>query len=349
MTKNLLDLNVPTKFSLNPNFALGVLGCNLLRNKKIPFSASIVVTSKCNKRCVYCGYDKKDMSSEMTTSQINTIVDDLRNHGLKRICFTGGEPLLREDVGEVIDHAKSKNIVTTLVTNGTLLGNNIDKIKNVDILIVSLDGNKKAHELTRGQWDWPEIADSLKLLKGKLVFTMTTISKYTALEDIDFILNQGIKNNNYCAFQLVMQTESSSPADTINSLLPLKQKLADIVDLLVQRKKQGYPVAGSFKYFSELKNFYTKGTKFSKDNGCWGGKGFCAVGANGELSQCCVLLKDGSALNIIEQGFKNAYKNLRANFKCPGCLAYSFMEMSYLLSLDINVLFETLSKYKKTW
>jgi cyclic pyranopterin phosphate synthase len=88
----------------------------------------IAVTSQCNLRCQYChgeGEDtsKHDESPEMTVSEIVRIVRIASSLGISRIKLTGGEPLFRKDILEIVEGIASVKGVTDLsmTTNGTLL------------------------------------------------------------------------------------------------------------------------------------------------------------------------------------------------------------------------------------
>jgi cyclic pyranopterin phosphate synthase len=88
----------------------------------------IAVTSQCNLRCRYChgeGEDtsKHDESPEMTVDEILRIVRIASSQGVSRIKLTGGEPLFRKDILEIVEGIASVKGVTDLsmTTNGTLL------------------------------------------------------------------------------------------------------------------------------------------------------------------------------------------------------------------------------------
>ncbi|AQT67739.1 Antilisterial bacteriocin subtilosin biosynthesis protein AlbA [Anaerohalosphaera lusitana] len=122
------------------------------KTDKLPTSARrrkpIVVwniTSKCNLRCVHCyndsGCDIK--SNEATTSEAKAVLDDLADFGVPSVLFSGGEPLMRDDLFELIDHARDKGLRTVISTNGTLITpERAAKINELGVSYVgiSLDG-----------------------------------------------------------------------------------------------------------------------------------------------------------------------------------------------------------------
>lgn len=95
-----------------------------LYNKKeyYPWSGHIELTYCCNLNCVHC-YCKGSENSleELTTEEWKKILDIIQKEGCLWLCFTGGEPLIRNDFLEIYSYAKKKGFIITLFTNGLLL------------------------------------------------------------------------------------------------------------------------------------------------------------------------------------------------------------------------------------
>ena len=75
----------------------------------------------CNQNCVHCyaAGQKQAEEKELSTSEWKEIIDKCRKAGIPQVTFTGGEPTMREDLPELIDHAKW--FITRLNTNGVKL------------------------------------------------------------------------------------------------------------------------------------------------------------------------------------------------------------------------------------
>ena len=80
------------------------IGHSILKSKLLKKSSPLTVgwslTNRCNHECKYCGIPNVK-SNELTTEQIFSIIDELSELGTKIIQFTGGEPLLRDDIGKI--------------------------------------------------------------------------------------------------------------------------------------------------------------------------------------------------------------------------------------------------------
>lgn len=88
-------------------------------------SLRISVTSKCNLQCFYCHHEGGDLRirKEMTAKEIQRIVEVIAAFDVKKVKLTGGEPLLRIDILEIVHKIKGIPGISevSMTTNGTLL------------------------------------------------------------------------------------------------------------------------------------------------------------------------------------------------------------------------------------
>ena len=114
------------------------------------------VTRTCNLRCVHCYSDSfaQRYPGELTTDQAKGVIDDLVAFGVSALLFSGGEPLVRPDLLELMAYATSKGLRVTLSTNGTLIDEDMAaKLKAIRLMYVgiSLDGIGETNDLFRGK------------------------------------------------------------------------------------------------------------------------------------------------------------------------------------------------------
>jgi len=69
------------------------------------------------------GTDGAHPAGEMTTEDGLKAIDQIKTYGIPHLCITGGEPTVREDLVEMIDHSTSIGLMTGLLTNGERIGN----------------------------------------------------------------------------------------------------------------------------------------------------------------------------------------------------------------------------------
>ena len=114
------------------------------------------VGRKCNLRCVHCYSQSKNIEydGELTTDEGKALIDDLAAFGSPVLLFSGGEPLMRPDIFELIAYARAAGMRAVLSTNGTLISKETaSTLKEMDLSYVgiSLDGLQETHDKFRGQ------------------------------------------------------------------------------------------------------------------------------------------------------------------------------------------------------
>ncbi|MBP2831501.1 GTP 3',8-cyclase MoaA [Aquimarina sp. U1-2] len=117
----------------------------------------ISLTERCNLRCTYCmpaeGIQLSPKEHIMTYEEIYTIAKKFVDLGVTKIRLTGGEPLVRKDVSQILEQLALLPVQLTLTTNGIMVDRFIDLFKKCKIksLNVSLDSLKaeKNRKITR--------------------------------------------------------------------------------------------------------------------------------------------------------------------------------------------------------
>jgi len=113
------------------------------------------ITRRCNLKCIHCYAQAQDRAfpDEMTTAEGKRIIDDLAGFGSPVVLFSGGEPLLRQDLTELAEYAVAKGMRAVISTNGTLITPALAQdLKSVGLSYVgiSLDGLADVNDRFRG-------------------------------------------------------------------------------------------------------------------------------------------------------------------------------------------------------
>jgi MoaA/NifB/PqqE/SkfB family radical SAM enzyme len=132
-----------------------------------------------------CSY-RKPLPDELTIEEIQEMARELSSLGLKRIVFSGGEPILRTDLEEICKIFSIQNVKQTLLTNGVLVKKKIDKLAQyLDELIISIDGaNSETHDAIRGVNSLNLITEGIKHTKEN--FPNLDISFRTVIQKNNF-------------------------------------------------------------------------------------------------------------------------------------------------------------------
>lgn len=109
------------------------------------------MTQRCNLKCVHCYAHAKNLEGqdEIDTAKAKEIIADLAAYGAPVLLFSGGEPLVREDLAELASYAAQKGMRAVISTNGTLITpQRARELKGVGLSYVgiSLDGMEAAHD-----------------------------------------------------------------------------------------------------------------------------------------------------------------------------------------------------------
>src|SRR4030067_2439629 len=147
-----------------------------------------MVTWRCTRRCVgscvYCSYTKEyAKDSEVDTATGKKIVDEIHNFGARWFGISGGEPLVRQDIFDVIAHAKNAyGMEVSLITSGFAFDQKrLDNLAKYDVhTAVSIDGDNESKDIIRGRGSYDKAIFAMKKLseKGLLDCIVTTMTKY---------------------------------------------------------------------------------------------------------------------------------------------------------------------------
>jgi len=86
----------------------------------VPVSVHMDVTYRCNERCVHCYLDHDD-HGEMTTAEIKGVLHQLADAGVFFLTLSGGEPFMRRDFFELVEHACRLQFNVKVKTNGVMI------------------------------------------------------------------------------------------------------------------------------------------------------------------------------------------------------------------------------------
>ena len=157
------------------------------------------ITSKCNLNCIHCRsksfYGSNNLKKDQTTSEVFKTLDELYNHGVRRIHILGGEPFTRSDITDIAKYAFKKGIVISINTNGTLISSEIaDKILDASIYLItfSLDGpTAEINDKIRGKGVFNKVVNAIKMLdnlrKSKQKHLRMIVTPVVMRSNIDYL------------------------------------------------------------------------------------------------------------------------------------------------------------------
>ena len=309
-----------------------------LFRKRIPTNLMFSVTDRCNARCKYCSVPLR-AKPELATAEVFRLIDEFVDLGGSRIALWGGEPLVRGDIVEIIDYCKSKKLLTSLDTNGYLVPQKIDGIRNLDVLVISFDGEEKNHDMNKEKGSYQKVMKAFEVACDRmLVWTVTVLTKYN-LDSIDFILDKAKRFGFYTTWQLLHHQTLGS--EESREMFPAPDEYRRAIKLLMKRKSEGNPIVNSNEYFKYIYDWHDYKKVYLQEKrhnlSCYAGQLYCNIDTDGKVYPCSVLVGLVPAKNAIEVGLKEAFDYVK-DIPCQSCTAGCYVEYNHIYSLNPRVL-----------
>lgn len=256
------------------------------------------VTGRCNLRCRMCDQWKADPGSfarELTTTEWFGCIDSVSRMHAAVLVLTGGEPLLRGDIFDIIKHARERGIAVHLCSNGTLLEEACVtglRQSGVNTISVSLDHYEpKIHEDLRGTACFNAVVGGIRLLKRtaprikvgiNCLITKANFRGISAM--IPFAERLGVDQIKFDLVHTHLR-HRHKPAASFDGLLLTSDVLAEF-DAEMKRLTRAIRTAkiatGSSAFLEGLSGQAAKDRRLR----CYAGYISCAIDAFGRVSAC---------------------------------------------------------------
>jgi radical SAM family uncharacterized protein len=226
-----------------------------LTGTKRPLIAGHKLLYRCNLECGMCPFWRRPDEELLGLDSEVKIMDSLVDAGVIIYGFEGGEPLLRRDIGPILEEA-NKRFYTSLVTNGWLLKERIREIGDyLEYLFVSLDGIGELHDELRGiKGSYDRAIVGIKAARdyGAKVAINSTITRqniHQVEEMVHLAESLGVGVNFQPAYDY----------STAEKLSPYGEKLQSTLLMLLELKKSGAPLVNSREYLSTIVQSWYRG------------------------------------------------------------------------------------------
>jgi len=266
-----------------------------------------------------------------------------------RLGLWGGEPLVRDDIGGIIDYAKYRGLYVTLDSNGYLVPSRLRLLRRLDHLIVALDGPEKAHDLNREKGGFDKAMAAIESVSGRIpLWTITVLTKNN-LDSVDFVLDKAREYGFLATFQLPHHNDRLGRNH--GTLMAPGSSYKRVISKLISEKKNGAPIASSIGYLRHILDWTDYKDPVSRlrrgGTDCRAGDLYCNVDTDGSLYPCSLLIDKVDSLNFLKTGFKEAFLSLSRG-PCRSCLASCFTEYNRLYSLDVATILEWVRAMRRT-
>lgn len=309
------------------NFAKAVLF-----KKKSPLILIFHVTYRCNLRCGYCGFHERK-SAELDTKGALSLIERFYRLGTRFIVLSGGEPLLREDIGEIIDSCKRKRMFISMNSNGTLVQEKIDAIRNIDILKLSLDGPREINDRVKGLGAYDKVLKAIEICKRKgLNMGITTVISKHNISSFTHVLDIAKEYNIGVSFQPADQTHCGNIEKDISSELPMEADFKQAVSFLIGEKAKGnYRINNSLAGLKHL-SFWPGPKKIF----CLASRLCVFLNPEGKVFVCDMFPNSQSYLVSIGSSLKETLESVSLPHPCQYCWSGSTIDFNLFAGAKLN-------------
>jgi len=323
------DTNLVTNLEKTAN----ILIRSLTPNK--PYHVQWLLTRKCNYLCRGCNVWQEQDQKELSTKQIKKGLDILRELGVVEVVLSGGNPLLREDIGEIIRYS-SQFFITTVYDNGSMAAKKIEELRKADFVAISIDSldSDKNDNLKGVKGSWHNAMKAVKALhkEGIAVAVSPTISQFNLheiLELTNYFTSRDIPIW-YCLysydlgerpqlFKIGKKNDEFTITDT--------KAAVDLFNTLIEMKKKNNKILMTTQILEAMRELFLTGKKTWK---CRALQNFFVIDHIGRVAGCHLHDPIATIFDLPKMWKSQKFKEMRKIYsKCSQCnyLCYVFYSL----------------------
>ena len=311
-------------------FIKGVITVSL--GKPFPVVTNFAITPQCPCNCWHCSFSDRSKKNILSLDQLKKSIADVQDLGTSVIGLTGGEPLLRDDLEEIIASIDKRSMPLLFTTGYKLTRERAKSLKSagLEIPVISLDHYKaEIHDKGRRTEGIFEYAlNAIRLFQDEGFYAAVSFvpdkhlvsDRPEIFKVIDFFKDIGINDlrltSPILSGKLTTKPEERLSAENVKTIFEIQKKCT---------QTKGYP--GVFAYdFFESEKYY----------GCGAGFNYMFIDSQGNVCPCdFTMLSFG---NIFERPLQEIWEETSRHFCTPGPACYA--------NLSNDVVF---SKKKAEW
>lgn len=305
-------------------FLNGVI--SVAAGKPKPVVTNFAITPKCPCNCWHCSFSDRSKKEILSFDQLKKAISDVQDMGASVIGLTGGEPLLRDDLEDIIATIDKRSMPIVFTTGYKLTRERVKRLKQagLEIPVISLDHyTARVHDKgRRKEGIFDHALNAIKLFQDEGFYVAVSFVPDKALVSnrqeifkvIDFFKGIGINDmrltSPILSGKLTAKPEERLSDENINTIFEIQKKCT---------KTKGYP--GVFAYdFFESEAYY----------GCGAGFNYMFIDSQGNVCPCdFTMLSFG---NILERPIREIWAETSNRFSTPGPSCYANISNDIIFS-----------------
>lgn len=309
------------------------------------------MTNYCNSDCEYCTHalNRQPREAKFTIPKdvIMRTIEEASDMGVDAISISGGEPLLRTDITEVIKKIVDYGIIPVLLTNGLLLEEKWESLGEAGLryIIISFDSvTPEIYEKQRGA-DFERalsgIEAAIKLRNRYPEAEIHVSAVLTKDNQDDFIKLLDFMNEKKIKVQISPYHKRKDDMDDYS--IYERDKIQKLSEKLIQMKESGWSIANSIGFIKHLPDFFCGGKVMPDDFKCKVGYTNLAIDAYMNVKPCWSFMYESmgnlSEKTLTEIWNSDVMKSNRMkmlNCKCEGCWYLCTSEVCLMLDTILS-------------
>lgn len=276
-----------------------------------------------------------DRKEELSTLQWKQVIRDASVAGARTIVFSGGEPLLREDIFELISYVKNNSLNACITSNGYSIDDVVASRLSqagVDVVNISIEGPRDIHDNLRGYGAFDKAVLALENLKKYGV--ETTVATIVSIWNYKYLSYVVKLARDYAAttikFQPFNRIFLRNRHDSDNFLIS-ECEIGTVAQVMSEAVKlcDAYGIATNPRTYLEKIPLYLGEKNIDSNFGCDALWMSCSINCQGEIYPCWVLVEDDKLIGTVrEDSFLHIWDSQRRRSLierinregCPVCM-----------------------------
>ena len=305
-------------------FLKGVI--SITSGNPLPVVTNFAVTPRCPCNCWHCSFSDRSKKDILSLDQLKKAIYDVQDLGASVIGLTGGEPLLRDDLEDIIASIDKRSMPVIFTTGYKLTRDRVKSLKKagLEIPVISLDHYKaEIHDRGRRKEGIFDAAlNAIKLFQDEGFYVAVSFvpdkplvsNRREIFKVIDFFKEIGINDmrltSPILSGKLTSKPEERLSAENVKTIFEIQKKCT---------RTRGYP--GVFAYdFFESEKYY----------GCGAGFNYMFIDSQGNVCPCdFTMLSFG---NMLERPIREIWEETSKHFCAPGPACYANISNDVIFS-----------------
>lgn len=294
-----------------------------------------MLTTKCNAKCLDRCNIWASEPTEIPFQDLKFAIDLLAKNNFSVIYFTGGEPSLYPHLIEALKYVKSKNLLTSITSNGSITAKQLWAIKDyLDLLSISVDhyDEKEWNRIKHVDDAASKAKNAIKVAKkyGINVVGLTFINPSWTTNDIEKIVkytNSELGTSFAFCYPCISSNGGTFVVGKNLSLEKQQSHLKQLFSKIRKLKEQGYDITDLSEYLDDIQLAHND---LPMKHSCKGGRNVLLIDSNLDVFPC---FKRAKMFNLKKDQFRSIVQNCPIDDK--NCLTGCFKEPSIVSGKQI--------------